>query len=94
MKLLIEAGVDMQTGNICIMTPLHPAAQSDYTDMTKLLVVEYLVREACVDVDVTNNDGHEAQSLAAENGHEDIAKLLSAIKEERAKTKTTNDKSS
>jgi len=70
MKLLLDAGADINKRNRIGWTPLHAAVYNDNEACTKLLL------EAGADKDKADNDGLTALSLAAKKGYYEIVNLL------------------
>lgn len=69
-KILLDAGSDIETTDCCGYTPLANAASNGYVSTVKLL----LSRGA--DVTHRNNQGYTPLHLAAANGHLDVVNLF------------------
>lgn len=70
MKVLIEAGADVNAQAWGGSTALMWSAEGGNADMARLLI------EGDADVHVKDNGGHTALLLAARNGHVDVVRLL------------------
>jgi hypothetical protein len=70
LKILIEAGADMNTQDREGITPLYLAAQEG----NPMIVMELI--KAGADVDLAGHDGGTPLHMAANNGHEGCAALL------------------
>ncbi len=70
-KLLCESGVNPNSKNIDGTTAIHSASKNGHYS-----TVEYLIKEAKVDVNITDRQFNTALHEAARNGHTDIVKLL------------------
>ena len=74
-KVLIDAGADIELKGARRCSPLHFACCSG-----KLEVVKMLVR-AGADVSVTDNKGHTCLTIAADNGHTETVRSLLCLPE-------------
>jgi len=72
-KLLIEAGADVNIQDEDGSTSLMCAAEHGHGD-----IVKYLLSQAECDPNITDNDGSTALSVAMEAGHKDIGVMLYA----------------
>lgn len=69
-RLLIEAGADVNTKDRAGWTPLHYACRHGHADIVQLLL------DAGADVNAKENNGSTPLSLASLNGHNELVKLL------------------
>ena len=72
LKLLVDAGADVNAPGFKGMTPLLWAAKNGQTGTTRLLI------ESGADTHAADERGQTALSIALENGYEEIASLLRA----------------
>ncbi|MVZ67096.1 hypothetical protein GQF61_14640 [Sphingobacterium sp. DK4209] len=71
-KMLIEAGAEVNVIQASRTTPLHLAAQQGNIDLIIILL------EQGADISIRNDFGQNASDLAAEKGFQDIAEILKA----------------
>ena len=73
-KQLVAHGADVNAENSAKETPLHIAALLGQTD-----IVKQFLKVPNVDVFVKNNKGATARDMAEENGHTEIANMISEL---------------